>query len=202
MMNEMSFFESKISVTLLPRYEADFLLLSSSIRIALLCPFAPLGAIDAVRQPFIPPFWFFLLQSFRVALALDLLLCSFHGSCWCCYSLSLAIVFLCCSTLIDTGLVILVEVVCDETKAKVSREAASFPSVFLRSLHAPLTDMHDNRGVGGLVHKNAEGMTKVSFLSLGGLILMNLGGLILLILGGLILLNISLVGLVHLLVSR
>ena len=55
--------------------------------------------------------------------------------------------------------------------------------------------MHDIRGVGGLVHENAEVTAKVSFLSSGGLGLLNLGGLILLSLGGLIPLNIILVGL-------
>ena len=57
----------------------------------------------------------------------------------------------------------------DETEAEVSREAASFSFVSLRSSYAPLTGTHDIRGVGGLVHENAEGTAKVSFLSLGGL---------------------------------
>ena len=87
----------------------------------------------------------------------------------------------------------------DKTKDEGYREAASFPSMSLRSSCAPFTGTNYNRGVGGLVRKNAEGTAKVSFLSLGRLGLMNLGGLILLSVGGLILLNISLVGLVRLL---
>ena len=100
--------------------------------------------------------------------------------------------------MLDTGLIIPVEVVCDETKSEGSREA-SLPSVSLRSSYTPLTGTHDNRGVRGLVRKNAEGTTKVSFLILGMLGLLNLGGLILLSLGGLILLKIILVWLVLLL---
>ena len=113
----------------------------------------------------------------------------------------MAFVFLHYDTLLDTGLVIPVEVVCGETKAEGSREAASFPSVSLRSSYSPLAGTHKNRGVGGLVRKNVEGTAKVIFLSLSGLGLLNLGGLILLGLDGLILINIILVGLGHLLGS-
>ena len=201
MMKDRSFFESAISVSLLPRSEAEFLSSSSSIRMASSCPRAPLSAIAAVRKPLIPPCRFFLLRSFRVLLALDLLFCSFRGSCWCYLSLASAFVFLRCGTLLDTGLVIPVEFVRDETKGEGSREAASFPSMSLRLPYAPLTGTHDNRGVGGLVHENAEGTAKDIFLSLGGLGLLNLGGLILLILVGLILINIILLGLGHLLGS-
>ena len=73
--------------------------------------------------------------------------------------------------------------------------ADSFLSVSLRLLYTTLKGTHDNRGVGGLVHENADGTAKFSFLSLGRLCLLNLGGLILLSLGGLILLNTRLVGL-------
>ena len=125
MMKDMSFFESTILVSLLPRSEADFPSSLSSIRMASLCPRAPLGAIVAVRQPFIPPCRFFLLQSFRVALDLDLLLCFFRGSCWCRLSLAPALVFLRCGTLLDTGLVIPVEVVRNKTEAERSREKRS-----------------------------------------------------------------------------
>ena len=83
---------------------------------------------------------------------------------------------------------------CDKTEAKGSRESAFLPSVSIRLSYVPLTGTHENRGVGGLVCKNAEGMEKVIFLSLGGLVLQNLGGLILLSLGWLIILTISLVG--------
>ena len=102
--------------------------------------------------------------------------------------------FLHYDTLLDTGLVIPVEVVCGETKAEGSREAASFPSVSLRSSYSPLAGTHKNRGVGGLVRKNAEGTANVIFLSSDGLGLLNLGGIILISLGLLILLNIRLVG--------
>ena len=113
----------------------------------------------------------------------------------------MAFVFLHYDTLLDTGLVIPVEVVCGETKAEGSREAASFPSVSLKLSYAPLAGTHDNRRVGGLVRENAEGTEKVSLLKLGGIGLLKLGGLILLSLGGIILLNISLVGLGSLLDS-
>ena len=103
--------------------------------------------------------------------------------------------------MLDTGLVVPVEVVRNKTDVERSREAASFLSVSLRLSYAPLTDTHYNRGVGGLVRKNVEGTAKVIFLSLGGLGLLNLGGLILLRLDGLILINIILVGLGHLLGS-
>ena len=132
---------------------------------------------------------------------MDLLLCSFRGSCWWCLSLALAFVFLRCGTLLDTGLVIPVEVVHDETEAEGFREAASFPSVLPRSSHAPLTGTHGNRGVGSLVRENTEGTSKVSFLILGGLSLLNLGRLIFLSLGGLILIKTSLAGLGRLLGS-
>ena len=59
--------------------------------------------------------------------------------------------FLLCSTLLDTGLVVPVEVVRDKTEAEGSRDAAFFLSVSIRSLYVPLTGTHDNRGVGGLV---------------------------------------------------
>ena len=94
MMKDRSFFESAILVSLLPSSEADFPLSSSSIRMASLFPRSPRVAITAARLPFIPPCWFFLFRSFRLALALDLLLCSFRGSCWCCLYLALAFVFL------------------------------------------------------------------------------------------------------------
>ena len=81
--------------------------------------------------------------------------------------------------MLDTRLVIPVEVVRDKTEAEGSRDAASFPSVSLFPSYAPLTSMHDNRGVGGMVRENLEGTAKVGFLSLGGLGLMNLVGLIL-----------------------
>ena len=155
----------------------------------------------AVRQPFIPPCWFLILQDFRVVLALELLLCSFRGSCWCCFSLASAFVFLRCGTLLDAGLAVPVEVVRNETEAEGYIEAVSFPSVSLRLSYAPLTGTHDNRGVGGLVRKNAEGTAKVSFLSLGRLGLLNLGGLVLPSLEGIIMINISLVGLGRLLGS-
>ena len=76
--------------------------------------------------------------------------------------------FLSCGTLLYTGLVIPVEVVRDETKAEGSRDAASFLSVSLSSLYAPLTGLHDNRGFRGLVRENAEGTAKVTFLRLEG----------------------------------
>ena len=87
------------------------------------------------------------------------------------------------------------EVVRNENKVEGFREAASFLSVLLSSLYAPLTVTYNNRGVGGLVRENIEGTAKVSFLSLGRLGLLNLDGLILLSLGGLIRLNIILLGL-------
>ena len=191
MMKDRYFFESTISVSLLLHSEAEFPSLSSSIIMASSCPCAPMGAIATVIQPFILPCRLFLLQAFRLALALDLLLFSFCGSCWCCLSLASAFMFLRCGTLLDTGLVIPAEVVQNKTKSEGSREAAPFPSVLLRSVCAPLTGTHDNRGVGGLVRENAEGTEKVNFLSLGGLGLLNLGRIVLLSLGGLILINIS-----------
>ena len=154
-----------------------------------------------MRQPFISHCRFFLLQAFRLALDLDLLLCSFHVSRWCCLYLSSSFVFLRCGTLLNTGLVIPVEVVLHTTQAEGYRETASFLSISLRLSYMTLTGTHDDSGFGGLVCKNAEGTAKVSFLSLGGLGLLNLGMLILLRLGGLILLNISLVGLGRLLGS-
>ena len=111
----------------------------------------------------------------------------------------MAFLFLGCGTLLDTGLVIPVEIVCDKNEDEGSKEAASFPSVSLRSLYAALTGTHDNRGVGSLVRNNTEGASKVIFLSLGGLGLLNLSGLILLSLGGIILLNIRLLGMGRLL---
>ena len=109
--------------------------------------------------------------------------------------------FLCYGKFLDTGLVIPVEVVRNEIEAKGSREAASLPSMLLRSLYKPLKGMHDNRGFRGLVHENEEGMAKVSFLSLGGLCLLNLGEIILFRLVRTILLNTILVGLSRLLGS-
>ena len=70
-------------------------------------------------------------------------------------SLALEFVFLRCGTMLDTGFVIPVEAVRDETEVEECREVASFPSVSLRLSYAPLTGMHDNRGFGGLVCKNA-----------------------------------------------
>ena len=64
----------------IPRSDPEFPSSSPSIRMPSSFPCAPLGVIAAVRQPFIPPCRFFLLRPFRVALAMDLLLCSFRGS--------------------------------------------------------------------------------------------------------------------------
>ena len=93
-MKDRSFFESTLLVSLLPHSEAEFSSSLSSIIMASSCPRDPLGDIVAARQPFIPPCRFFLLRSFRVELSLDLLLCSFCGSCWCCLYLASAFVLL------------------------------------------------------------------------------------------------------------